>query len=377
MRIANDADIVVVGGGLVGAALACGLARRRARVILLDADDTSLRAAHGNFGLVWVQNKGHGLGSYARWSRRAANAWPAFARDLMEETGVSPQLEQRGGFHLCFDDGELSRRQARLESIRASLGGDYPYQMLGRAALEAMLPGIGPGVAGASFTEMDGHANPLMLLRALYRACRLRGVQISGGRRVERIRPRSGGGFALDTAQGRFETARVVLAAGLGNAGLAAQIGLSAPVRPNRGQILITERVERFLHYPTPYVRQTDNGSLQLGDSMEDVGFDKGVTGDMVKSIATRAVRCFPALRQIPIVRAWGALRVLTPDGFPIYDASTTCPGAFVVTCHSGVTLAPLHAGPIADWITGDPAPNGIADFGAQRFLEEPTVHEH
>lgn len=375
MRMPNDTDIVVIGGGLVGASLAFGLARHRARVMLLDADDTSLRAAHGNFGLVWVQNKGYGLGSYARWSRRAANAWPAFARNLIDETGVSPQLEQRGGFHLCFDDQELSKRQARLDSIRASLGGDYPFQMLDRAALGAMLPGIGPGVAGASFTDMDGHANPLMLLRALYLACKRRGVQVAGGHRVERIRP-SSGGFTLDTAQGRIDTARVVLAAGLGNAGLAEQIGLSAPVRPNRGQILITERVERFLHYPTPYVRQTDNGSLQLGDSMEDVGFDDGVTSAMMQSIAARAIRCFPALRQIRMVRAWGALRVMSPDGFPIYDASARCPGAFVVTCHSGVTLAPLHAGPIADWIASDMLPDGIADFGAQRFEKESVVYE-
>ncbi|MFM0758039.1 NAD(P)/FAD-dependent oxidoreductase [Paraburkholderia strydomiana] len=373
----RSSDIVIVGGGLVGASLAYGLAKRNRRVVLLDAGDAGIRAAHGNFGLVWVQNKGYGLGAYARWSRRAARAWQVFAQDLIDETGVNPMLEQRGGFHLCFDELELSKRQARLESIRVSLDGDYPYQMIERPALAALLPGIGPEVAGASFTEMDGHANPLMLLRALYEACRTRGVTVCGGQQVETIQHRLGGGFAINTRTAQIDAERVVLAAGLGNANLAPQVGLCAPVRPNRGQILITERVERFLQYPTPYVRQTDNGSLQLGDSMEDVGFDNGVTTGVIASIAARAIRCFPALAHVKLVRSWGALRVMSPDGFPVYEASATCPGAFVVTCHSGVTLAPLHAAPIADWIASDTTPDGIDCFGGDRFNMEPVRYEH
>lgn len=370
-------DVVVVGGGLVGAALAYGLSKQQQRVLLLDADDNDVRAAHGNFGLVWVQNKGYGLGSYAQWSMRAANAWPTFARELIDQTGVDPHLVQRGGFHLCFDDVELAKRQARLRSIADSVDGDYPFQMIEGAALQAYLPGIGPRVAGASFTEMDGHANPLLLHRALYSACRQQGVHIRGAQHVQTIAYTRSDGFAIALDAGTVRAPRVVLAAGLGNARLAPQVGLSAPVKPNRGQILITERVERFLDYPTPYVRQTDNGSVQLGDSMEDVGFDTGVTTDMMTSIAARAVRCFPALEQVKLVRAWGALRVMSPDGFPIYEASRDCPGAFVVTCHSGVTLAPLHAGVIARWIASGVVPEGIDAFGASRFGTEQVAYEH
>ncbi|KKB62114.1 FAD-dependent oxidoreductase [Robbsia andropogonis] len=370
-------DVVVVGAGLVGTALAYGLAKQGQTVTVLDADDTSHRAAHGNFGLVWVQNKGYGSGSYARWTRIAAEEWKNFASSLFDETGVDSKLEQRGGFHLCFDDLELAKRQARLESIRTSVGGNYPFRMLERSALESFLPGIGPSVAGASFTEMDGHVNPLLLLRALYAACRQRGVSIQGKQRVESIAYVSDAGFAIKTAAKTFHAARVVLSAGLGNAALSSHVGLQAPVRPNRGQILITERVERFLEYPTSYVRQTDNSTLQLGDSMEDVGWDDGTTPDMLVSIAARAVRCFPLLANVKLVRAWGALRVMSPDGFPIYAESPTYPGAFVVTCHSGVTLAPLHAGRIARWIAGHGQPEGIDEFRCDRFARESGFHEH
>ena len=110
---------------------------------------------------------------------------------------------------------------------------------------------------------------------------------------------------------------------------------------------------------------------------MEDVGWDDGTTPDMLVSIAARAVRCFPLLANVKLVRAWGALRVMSPDGFPIYAESPTYPGAFVVTCHSGVTLAPLHAGRIARWIAGHGQPEGIDEFRCDRFARESGFHEH
>ena len=84
--------------------------------------------------------------------------------------------------------------------------------------------------------------------------------------------------------------------------------------------------------------------------------------------IAKRATRMFPLLRDVKLVRAWGALRVMTPDGYPIYQASTECPGAYLVTCHSGVTLGALHEGPIANWIASDQKDLPLEVFSAQRF---------
>jgi glycine/D-amino acid oxidase-like deaminating enzyme len=123
-------------------------------------------------------------------------------------------------------------------------------------------------------------------------------VKVLGGQRVETIRYRPDGGFMLNTSVAQFDAARVVLSAGLGNARLAPQVGLSTPVRPNRGQILITERVERFLHYPTPYVRQTDNGSLQLGDPLFS-GVGRPQTGAFMGRITRDESRWFSDLRSI------------------------------------------------------------------------------
>lgn len=362
-----SADVLVIGGGLLGLSLAYGLARQGATPLLLDEGDNAHRATRGNFGLVWVQNKGAALTPYAAWSRDAAGLWPALAADLLAETGIDVALHQPGGFYFCFDDAELEARRASMQSIADQVAGPYPFAMLDHAELRQRLPAIGPEVAGASFMPCDGHVNPLKLYRALDEAARQRGVITRREVQVLAVAP-TANGFDVTTSAGVFRGQRVVLAAGLGNRRLAEQVGLFAPVIPTRGQVIVTERVQPFLAYPTNKLRQTDEGSVQVGDSVEDVGLDDSTTDEVLQFMARRAVRTFPLLRDVNIVRTWGALRVMTPDGFPIYEESATCPGAFVATCHSGVTLAAAHALKVAPWIAGGAAPAGIEVFAAGRL---------
>jgi len=362
-----DTEYLVIGGGVVGTAIAYGLARAGERTVLLDEGDIAFRAARGNFGLVWVQGKGAGTPRYARWSLTASKAWPQFARDLTELTGVDLELSQIGGLHMCLSDDELAARAAMLEALRQALGGDYPFEVLDHNALRELSPLIGPEVVGATFGTLDGHVSPLRLLRALLQGFEQLGGTLHADGKVERIE-RKGGAFHVSTSRQQIVAGRVILAAGLGNRELAPMVGLSAPVTPNRGQILVSERVQPFLRHPSLYVRQTGEGSLTLGDSKEDAGYDDGTTLEQLSRIAHRAVRCFPLLAQVNIVRTWGSLRVMTPDGLPIYEQSRTQPGAFVVTCHSGITLASLHASELVQWLRGGEPPAEMSGFTAERF---------
>ncbi len=366
--MARDYDIAVIGGGLVGGALAYGLARVGRRVALLDEGDIAYRASRGNFGLVWVQGKGLGLAPYGNWTQRAARRWPELARALDAETGTDVALEQRGGFHVCLSDAEMAHRVATLTKLVEQPGLErYAFEVLDRAALAARVPGIGPTVVGATYCALDGHCNPLRLLRALHAGFERRGGDYLPLHRAERI-GRESGRFVIDAAGARIGAAQVVLAAGLGNAALAPQVGLHAPVRPQRGQIIALERVRPFLSYPMSTLRQTNEGTVLIGDSQEEAGFDDALATAVSATEAERAASIFPGLRDVRVTRTWAALRVMSPDGFPVYEQSAAQPGAFLVTCHSGVTLAAAHALELAPRIAAGDLGADLKSFSAERL---------
>ena len=119
-------------------------------------------------------------------------------------------------------------------------------------------------------------------------------------------------------------------------------------------------------------LRQTDEGSLLIGDSLEEAGFDDRTGLGILATMADRAVRMFPAVAKLNVVRSWSALRVMTPDGFPIYDQSQACPGAFLATCHSGVTLAANHALTLPPMLAAGQLSPELAVFSARRFDVSP-----
>ena len=369
----------VVGGGLLGAAIAFGAAKSGLKVRMLDETDTAFRASRGNFGLVWLQGKGTNVPDYVRWTHQGVELWQELQDELMELTGIDVGLEQPGGFWLGFSENEVVKREEALRNINAQ-GPEVPYQMMDRSELREHLPELGDAVVGGSFCPLDGQANPLMLLRAYHAALKVMGVDIINGVRVEKIdHDEDNGSFTCHSPDGQsWKSDRIVLAAGLGNESLAAQVGLYAPSKPTRGQILITERLRPFLDYPTNKCRQTKEGSVQLGSTSEYVGLDDGTTPDKIEWLAQRAVDTFPALSDARLLRAWGALRPLTPDGYPIYQESERCPGAYVVSSHSGVTLAASHSYILGPWTCGlTQTPVGFTSFRGERFLEPNKAHTH
>jgi glycine/D-amino acid oxidase-like deaminating enzyme len=365
---AREFDVAVVGGGLVGSAIAWGLARVGQRVAVLDEGDLALRASRGNFALIWVQSKGLGLAAYSRWTLRSADAWAGFARALHDQTGIDVAHQRPGGFHLTLGEREWTHRQALMKRLEAQPGMPaLNIEMLDHSALARVLPGLGDEVSGGSYCAADGHCNALRLFRALNQGMQLLGATYRPNERVERIEPVSGE-FRLHTASGRISAGKLVLAAGLGNARLGRMVGLDVPVRPQRGQIIVTERAAPFLRYPLSTIRQTDEGGLLLGDSQEEAG-EARVGTPVIAVLADRAVRMFPRIGRLNVVRTWAALRVMTRDGFPIYDQSLSAPGAFVATCHSGVTLAANHALVLPPLIAGGALPaETFAPFSARRF---------
>jgi glycine/D-amino acid oxidase-like deaminating enzyme len=359
-------DAIVVGGGLVGSALAYGLQRQGLSTLILDEGDIAFRAARGNFGLVWVQGKGVDFSPYAHWTWKSAESWAELNAEIQDLTGDDIGYSRPGGIELCLDAQELSATRLEMQQLK-SHAGHFEYEMLDPQALAEILPGLGPEVVGGCYSPADGHVNPLYLLRGLHQCLVARGGRIDSGGKVTTVSSKDST-FTVMTPTARYQSPRLIIAAGLGTEPLAAMLGMHVPLHPQRGQILVTERVRPFLTLPVSRVRQTAEGSVQLGVSNEDVGLNEDTATPVLNQIARRAVRLFPHLQQARIVRAWGALRVMTPDAYPIYAQSQQHPGAFAAACHSGVTLAAAHVLHLAEAIAQGILPEQLAPMSEQRF---------
>lgn len=362
-------EITIIGGGVVGLSVAFGLLQAGRRVTVLDGSDSDFRASQGNFGLVWLQGKGANFAPYAKWTRDAVAAWPQFAEILEEMSSESLALDQSGGFEFFTDTAELEDFKASLEQQQAYLGDRISHELISGDDLRRTLPGIGPDVVGATFCALDGHVNPLRLLSALRRAVTAVGGQIVTDAQVIDIMAAVGGGFDLSLHNGDYIGAeRVVLCAGLGTSALADQLGFTTRVRPQRGELLITEKLADRLPFISSTIRQVNEGGVQIGGTKAEVGPDDSETLNVMAQLAKHAVAIFPALADVRVVRAWGALRVMSPDGYPVYTQSRQHPGAYLVTCHSGVTLASLHATALVDWIDSTSNAPDLEAFDETRF---------
>lgn len=362
-----DTDYTIIGGGVVGLSVAWGLLRRGLTVTVLDGDDGSFRASRGNFGLVWVQSKGMQQPRYARWSQESVAIWSDFAAELSDATGHSIPLEQNGGYDLHFSEETLEATVKKYEILKTKLDGNYPYEVLGHNALRKEEPHIGPKVVGAILHHQDGHSNPLKLLVALAANVRRMGARVLTGKTVTQVTKPDA--FRVRCADGTEVTsAKVILSAGLGAAQLGPTMGFKAPIRPQRGQVMITEKLPKMIHRPSLIARQVDEGGIQIGATNEEVGLDDDVTQPGLSRLAAEAIAAYPALARTQLVRSWGALRILSPDGLPIYQESAEMPGAYLVTCHSGITLAAAHARLLPDWLEGNDAAPNLEVFSENRF---------
>ncbi|WP_458527048.1 NAD(P)/FAD-dependent oxidoreductase [Onishia taeanensis] len=362
-------DFLIIGGGVVGMAVAYGLARLGRRVTVLDEHDGSLRASRGNAGLVWVQGKGLGMPRYAELSLHSSESWPGFAQELTARTGVELEYERSGGVDLCLDAQEAEARQAAYRTLYATTPTltAMRWAYLDREVLREHLPGLGETVHGGTFSPHDGQCNPLYLLRALYAACLTLGVDYRPATSVSAVEA-THAGFTARTPTGAISAERIILAAGLGARTLAPSLGLSGQVRPVRGQLLVTERLPPGGRLPSPQIRQTASGGYMIGDVLEEVGYDTGVTLETLHSLGERAIQIYPDLARARLVRTWSALRVMTPDGSPLYEASRNCSGAYNLSCHSGITLAAFHAKELAAAIDTDRLATTYGDFSGARF---------
>jgi glycine/D-amino acid oxidase-like deaminating enzyme len=368
----NKYDVCVIGGGYMGAAVSLGLVQAGAKVLMIDKVSEVHKASRANFGLVWSQSKGSGNRPYARLSEQAVRDFADFAEDLQEACGIDIELRLGAGLVLSIGEQEFAARSAALEKLHheaATCGETHPSQLLDRNQVQELVGNVvlGDEVSGGSFSDIDGDVNPLLLLKAIRKMYLKNGGTFIQGCEVESLLKKDGH-YQITTPTETFEAEKVVLAAGLGNISLCSKLGITIPVVPQKGQLLVTERVKPFLPLPFSGIRQTGCGTIMIGYTQENTGFDTNTTVTAAARLARRAMQIFPALLHIRVVRSWASLRILTADGLPIYDEIAGYPGCYLLTSHSCVTLASLHSSLLPPWILGGQRPAQIESFNLERF---------
>lgn len=369
----NGHDILVIGGGIVGSCIAYGLRRLGCRTALLDASPGQLgldKASRSNMGLIWCQSKFAHLPLYARWAFLSAERYPALVREVEQGSGINVRYRPTGGIIPCLGEEEFARRSGYLDELRAVCGRDYPAGMLSPGELRGMLPRIpfGPEVSGAVWCDKDGYIDPLRLLYAVRKAFTRIGGALHANTPALAVRPDSGG-YRVDTPGKSFHAGSIVLAAGLSNRKFCQALGCRAPVYADRGQVLLTERVGDILPIPMLGITRTPGGTIIIGFRHEHVGADTVLDPRVLIREGQWALRVWPDLGKLRILRTWAGLRVMPEDGQAIYDSLPGHPRVFLVTSHSSVTLAPAHADLLTPWIAGrSPLPEAAASFTLNRF---------
>lgn len=364
--------VIVVGGGIIGASCAWALARRGATVELVDAGDPPGGGAsvRSDGGLLLFNKKAEAL----HLAMRALDAWERAAPALGEI-----EYEDNDLLMVARDAVEETALRERATTLA---GAGLTVEEFSGDECRSLEPGLGPSVRYGFRVRENRAVQPMLATVALLRAARMAGTVVTRNADVRAVLP-----GRVRTDDGREFTAdEVVVAAGSWTGRLLASTGVSVPVEPRRGHVLVAERASSRLvrtgamgaAYATvahssdaglhvvPLVTPTRSGTVLIGASRERAGFGVTVNADTFKALCAGAVSLYPGLRSCRVIRSWVGLRPWTPDGYPY--VGRLCPGLNVAAGHEGegITYAPLTGAVIADLLVAAvPVP---AEWSPDRF---------
>ncbi|MFC5820464.1 NAD(P)/FAD-dependent oxidoreductase [Nonomuraea harbinensis] len=374
-------DVIVVGAGVVGAACAYYAARAGLDVTVLDRGPVAGGTTGAGEGNVLVSDKEPG--PELELALLSSRLWRELAA-----TGGGFEYEPKGGLVVA----ETPDVQERLVELAAEQ--DVPHEVVPADGLRALEPELAGGLAGGVHYPQDAQVQPMLAAARLLRhgadsfgrgALKVRlGVTVTGftrsGDRVTGVR----------TSEGDMLAGAVVNAAGTWGGELAARAGVTLPILPRRGFILVTEPLPRPLirHkvYTAAYVTNvasdsagletsavvegTPAGTVLIGASRERVGFDRTTSLPVLSRLAAQAVALFPALREVRAIRSYCGFRPYCPDHLPVIGADPRAPGLHHACGHegAGIGLAPATGHLLAQVLTGRRPDLDLWPFRPDRF---------
>jgi glycine oxidase len=371
--MARPPDIVVVGAGIVGCAVAYELARRGASVQIVDERAAGMGATHAAAGILAPHIEVSSPTPFLTLAVRSLNLFDDFVARVQSDSGTSVLYRRTGTLQVATtEEGmrELRNAAARLEAQKFAL------ELLDAQAAHAQEPHLSRDVVGALVIPSHGFVAAGELIRALTAAARGHGAQVIEGCRVRRIVPANANGdVTVETDRGPLTGSSVVLAAGswsgrIDIAGLTAR----APVRPIRGQLVRLawngSVLRRVVWSDRCYLVPWDDGTLLVGATMEDAGFDERTTVAGVRDLLDAACEVAPGAWTAGFVDARAGLRPASSDLLPIVGPSRVLPNLMYATAHyrNGILLAPVTAALVADAMLDHRIDPALAALSPQRF---------
>lgn len=395
--MSSTSDMVVIGGGVIGTAVAYYAARAGLRVTLVDQPKRG-RATSASAGGLWPLGESVGLGcgvifykamlasgqveataggppqlprSFLDFAIASNDMFPQLHGELRELSGIDFELQKTSLLFLMYDEGD--------ETFARSLWSDCPcgksrIDWVSADELAAAEPAVSREVRGALRFNGDDQVNPYKLSDAFRESARALGATIVTHTEVTGLRVERGRVVAVRTRDGELPCGIAVNAAGAWAADIGRMAGIEIPVHPVRGQIVCTETFPKILDACIStsdcYLAQKGHGEIIIGSTTEHVGFDTGVTAEAVKTLSTGAIRAIPMLERATIKRVWSGLRPGSPDELPILGQIAGVEGYLNACGHfrTGILNAPLTGLVIAELATGEHPSHPIDPFLFSRF---------
>jgi glycine oxidase len=344
-------QVIVVGAGVVGCAVAYELALRGAQVRVIDPRGLGQGATRASAGILAPYIEGHSS-TLLRLGVCSLDQYDAFVARVCRDSGRHVEYRRNGTLQVAFDDIEVRDLE---QQRRALADAGVVHSFLDGPDAQCLEPSLAEGVRGALLVPQQGYVQAAGLVSAMADAAAGRGAVLAVGRvqAVEEVR----GSLSVATSEDRIMADAVVIAAGTWSGGIPVRPAPDAPVRPVRGQLLQLRRdqptVSSVVWGSGCYLVPWQDGSVLVGATVEDAGFDESVTADGVARLLQNAGRIVPALRSAVFTEARAGLRPASADELPIIGASTAVRGVYYATAHyrNGVLLAPLTATLIADLV--------------------------
>lgn len=372
---AGAGRIAVVGGGLIGLAIAWRAAQRGLSVDLADPDPGCGASTAAAGMLAPVTEAHYGEEQLLALNLRSARMYPEFVAELEQASGLPAGLDARGTLAVAFDRDDRAVL-AETAAFHRRLGLNST-PLSGREA-RALEPRLAPGVQAGLLVERDHQIDNRLLHAALLAAAERAGVRIHRSRAEILVEGDRACGLLL--ADGTRLTAdQVVLAAGCWSTEVPGlPEGLLPRVRPVRGQILrlsmtggalLGRTVRAMVRGSYVYLVPRAHGELVLGATTDELGFDTSVTAGGVYELLRDAHEVVPGITELPLVECRTGLRPGSPDNAPLLGA-TRLPGLIVATGHyrNGVLMTPVTAEAICNVLTEGALPEYAAAFAPDRF---------